>query len=173
MNFENIYFEYKDLVYNLALSYVQNEQDAQEITQDVFLKIHKKRNSFNEKSSLKTWIYRISINTSLDFIKAKKRNKRGFFLTAIRLDDYNKYSYIADFNHPGVQLEDKESIAQLFETINKLPNEQKTVILLLRLENLSQAETSKIMGKSVKAIESLYQRAKSNLSRLIKQSEGL
>ena len=71
MTFEEIYFEHYKMVFNLALQYVQNIQDAEEITQDVFVKVFDSLNSFKNQSSLKTWIYRISINQSLDFIKAK------------------------------------------------------------------------------------------------------
>ena len=62
MDFEKIYNEYKNLVYNLALQYVQNQTDAQEITQDTFLSIYKNLDSFQRKSSIKTWVYRIAIN---------------------------------------------------------------------------------------------------------------
>ena len=79
MTFDEIYFEHQKMVFNLALQYVQNIEDAEEITQDVFVKVHNKFNSFKNQSSLKTWIYRISINQSLDFIKAKKAQKRSFF----------------------------------------------------------------------------------------------
>jgi RNA polymerase sigma factor (sigma-70 family) len=67
---------HKDLVYNLALSYVQNSEDAEEITQDVFIAVYQSISSFKAQANIKTWIYRIAINKSLDFIKAKKRQKR-------------------------------------------------------------------------------------------------
>ena len=59
-------------MYNLSLHYLHNTEDAQEATQDVFVKIYNKIEGFNNKSSLKTWIYRITINHSLDVIKSKK-----------------------------------------------------------------------------------------------------
>ena len=73
--FQILYNQYKVLVYNVALHYLQNTQDAEEITQDVFIQVYNSLENFNEKSSLKTWIYRISINKSLDFIKHK--NTKG------------------------------------------------------------------------------------------------
>ena len=59
------------MVYNLALQYTQNKADAEEITQDVFVKVHQKIHTFGERSELKTWIYRIAINQSLDFLRSK------------------------------------------------------------------------------------------------------
>ena len=60
------------MVFNLALQYVQNTEDAEEITQDVFVKIHFSKDNFKNQSAWRTWIYRITINQSLDFLKAKK-----------------------------------------------------------------------------------------------------
>jgi RNA polymerase sigma factor (sigma-70 family) len=80
MKFDEIYFEHHKMVFNLALQYVQNIEDAEEITQDVFVKVFDNLDSFKNQSSLKTWIYRISINQSLDLSKPKIHKKEIFFL---------------------------------------------------------------------------------------------
>ena len=72
---EELYARFGLMVYNLALNYVQNVEDAEEITQDVFLSVYENLDSFQAQSSHKTWIYRIAINKSLDFIKHKNRTK--------------------------------------------------------------------------------------------------
>ena len=71
--FLEIYNEFSQLVYNLSLSYLQNIEDSKEATQDVFVKIHTKLEGFNNNSSLKTWIYSITINPCLDVLKSKNR----------------------------------------------------------------------------------------------------
>ena len=167
MTFEEIYFEHYKMVFNLALQYVQNIQDAEEITQDIFVKVGDNLNSFKNQSSLKTWIYRISINQALDFIKAKKTQKRNFLSSIFSLNDENFKFEPANFNHPGIELEHKEGYKKIFEAINKLSDNQKTVIILLKIEDKSQAETAEIMNLSVKALESLFQRAKKNLGILL------
>ena len=68
-SFQEIYETYKNKVFNTVISYLQNHEDAEEVTQDVFVEVHRSINTFEGKSSLSTWIYRISINKSLDFIK--------------------------------------------------------------------------------------------------------
>ena len=108
------------MIYNLALQYTQNTADAEEITQDVFVKVHQKIHTFGERSELKTWIYRITINQSLDFLRSKKRAKRSFFFEAVRLDDSLSNVTVSDYNHPGVLLEDKEGMAAIFRGINKI-----------------------------------------------------
>jgi RNA polymerase sigma factor (sigma-70 family) len=169
MQLKELYHKFAIMVFNVALQYVQNDEDAEEITQDVFIKINDKLNTFEQKSDIKTWIYRITINKSLDFLKANKTNKRWFFINALKINQKTKIE-VVDFNHPGVQLEEKEAMEQLFVSINKLPNNQKTSIILLKIEQLSQAEAAQIMNISVKALESLFQRAKKNLENIINQN---
>ncbi len=171
--FEQIYNEHKNQVFNLALQYVQNYEDAQEITQDVFVSIHKSLFTFKEQSKLSTWIIRITINKSLDYIKAKKRKKRFGFLVSILHSETNEVIYdVPNFNHPGVQLESKEAIENIFKLINQLPDNQKTALILSKIENKKQAEISEIMNISIKSVESLIQRAKLNLSDKLNKPKG-
>lgn len=167
MTFDEIYFEHYKMVFNLALQYVQNTEDAEEITQDVFVKIFDNLNSFKKQSSLKTWIYRMAINQSLDFIKAKKAQKRNFLSSLFSINDSNFKFQPSNFNHPGIELEQKEACQKIFEAINQLSDNQKTALILLKIEDKSQAETAEIMNLKVKALESLFQRAKNNLEILL------
>ena len=167
MTFDEIYFEHYKMVFNLALQYVQNTEDAEEITQDVFVKIFDNLNSFKKQSSLKTWIYRLAINQSLDFIKAKKAQKRNFLSSLFSINDSNFKFQPSNFNHPGIELEQKEACQKIFEAINQLSDNQKTALILLKIEDKSQAETAEIMNLKVKALESLFQRAKNNLEILL------
>ena len=77
-DFTSLYNEYSVLVYNVALNYLQSVEDAEEITQDVLIQLYTSLHKFQEKSTLKTWIYRITINKCLDFIKHKNSQKRFF-----------------------------------------------------------------------------------------------
>jgi RNA polymerase sigma-70 factor (ECF subfamily) len=167
MTFDEIYLEHYKMVFNLALQYVQNTEDAEEITQDVFVKIFDNLNSFKKQSSLKTWIYRLAINQSLDFIKAKKAQKRNFLSSLFSINDSNFKFQPSNFNHPGIELEQKEACQKIFEAINQLSDNQKTALILLKIEDKSQAETAEIMNLKVKALESLFQRAKNNLEILL------
>jgi RNA polymerase sigma-70 factor (ECF subfamily) len=173
VKFEEIYKQFSRLVFNLALQYVQNTEDAEEITQDVFLTVHKSLKLFQQNSEIHTWIYRIAINKSLDFIKAKNRKKRFAFITSLFHDDGNELKNLGhNFNHPGILLEQKEALESLFQHINALPDNQKTALILSKLEQKSQKEVAEIMKLSTKAVESLLQRAKTNLAKKINSSEG-
>ncbi len=164
---DQIYFEHKKMVFNLALQYVQNIEDAEEITQDVFLKVFDNLGSFKKQSNIKTWIYRISINQSLDFIKSKKSRKKSFLSSIFSLNDTKFHFEAANFNHPGIELEQKEAYQKIFSAINQLSDNQKTAIILLKIENKSREEAAEIMNLNVKALESLFHRAKNNLEILL------
>ena len=163
--FEEIYHAHKDMVYNLCLNFLQNPQDAEEVTQDVFVKVHEKRASFREQSSLKTWVYRIAVNQCLDALKARKRQKRFGFFTNIFGHENTVEREIPDFNHPGVQLEHREALEALYRRIDALPDNQKTAIILKYLDEVPQKEIADIMQVSVKAVESLLMRGKQNLEK--------
>ena len=162
------------MVFNLALHYVQNSEDAEEITQDVFVSIFKSLDEFNKNAKVSTWIYRITINKSLDFLKAKNTKKRFGFLTSLFHVGSNEVKHdISTFDHPGVQLESKEAIQQLFSLINTLPENQKTVLILIKIENKLPAEVAEIMKMSYKGVESLLQRAKTNLANKINTAKDI
>lgn len=142
-------------IYNTALSYSKNIEDAEEITQDVFLKIYKQINSFKRNSSLDTWIYRITINTSLNYIHKNQRTKS--------IKKNLETSKLIDFEHPGVLLENKENAKALFKAMEQLNDNQKTAFILSFIEHLPRQQVADIMGLSLKAIEALLQRAKKNM----------
>ena len=83
MTIDELYAKHSGMVYNLALHYVQNSEDAQEITQDVFVAVYQSLEGYQKTSSISTWMYRITINKSLDFLKARQRKKRFAFLTSL------------------------------------------------------------------------------------------
>jgi RNA polymerase sigma-70 factor (ECF subfamily) len=151
-------------VYNLALSYVQNNEEAEEITQDVFVAIHFALEKFEHKSEMSTWIYRITINKSIDFIRFKNRKKRVDRILSIFYPNSTELKHDGtDFNHPGVVMEQKEATQLLFAQINELPDNQRTALILNKIEQKSLAEIAAIMNLSHKAVESLIQRAKTKL----------
>lgn len=153
--FKELYILYKNQVYSTALSYLQQTEDAEEVTQDVFLTVFEKLDTFNRNSKISTWIYRITVNKSLNQIKKRKRN----LTTNIELMKSHK----VDFIHPGVLLENQEKSKYFFAAIDKLDENQKTAIILSYIEDLPRQEVAEIMNNTLKSIEGLLQRGKKNL----------
>ena len=144
---------------------MKNIEEAQDMAQEVFIHVYQNISKFKGDSKLSTWIYRIATNKCLEEIRRKGRKKRSAQLSNIA--DESVKNKAADFFHPGVALEDQERASILFEAIEKLPDQQKIVFTLAKVEQLSYDEISKAMEKSVGSIESLLFRAKKNLQKLL------
>ncbi|WP_229201310.1 RNA polymerase sigma factor [Arcticibacterium luteifluviistationis] len=155
--FKQLYDIYSAKVYNLALMYTQNVENAEEISQDVFLKIYQNASKFKGGSAVGTWVYRITVNTSLNSIKKGKK----WITSELSENEFLQ----ADFEHPGVLLENKENAKALFKAIEELPESQKMAFILAQIEEMPQKEVALAMDLSVKAVESLLQRAKGNLKK--------
>lgn len=158
---------YKKMVYNTVLGFVQNMHDAEDVTQDVFIKVFEGIGKFKQQSKLSTWIYRISITQALDFVRYKNRKKRMGFLTGLFGADNTPLHEPADFVHPGVLAENKEQSAILFNAINKLPENQKTAFILQKVQDMKQQQIAEVMNLKEGAVESLLMRAKANLKKLL------
>ncbi len=157
---EDIYFSNSKWVFNLALHYLWNKEDAEEVTQDVFLKVHHHLNHFRGESQLKTWIYRITVNSALDHLKASKRAKRGGGFSFFSLNDDTT---MRTFNHPGVEIENKEEVEAVMRKIALLPKKQQEALILHKVEGYSISETAEFMNLSSKTIEGLITQAKKKL----------
>jgi RNA polymerase sigma factor (sigma-70 family) len=166
--FKKLVDEYEDMVYNTALSMVQNEDDADDITQEVFIQVYKSVSSFKGESKFSTWLYRITLGKALDHEKRKKRKKRFGFMQGLFSADEAEQVHAVEFNHPGVQLEKKEKAAELFNALNKLPDNQRIAFTLHKLEGQSYQEVAEIMNTTLYAVESLMGRAKTNLKKELK-----
>ena len=165
--FRHIVDTWKDMVYNTALGIVQNEGDAEDVTQDVFVQVFESINTFKGESKFSTWLYRITVTKSLDHIRKKKRKKRFAFVQSLFGENDEEKNHPVDFTHPGVKLDHKESAAALFHAIEKLPENQKVAFTLHKIEGLSYQEIAEIMDTTLSSVESLMHRAKGNLRKLL------
>lgn len=165
--FKTVVDTYKKMVYNTVLGFVQNLQDAEDVTQDVFIKVYENIGRFKQQSKLSTWIYRISITQSTDFLRHKKRKKRAGFLQSLFGTNNELLHEPVNFLHPGVLIENKEQAALLFGAINKLPDKQKTAFILQKVQDMSQQKIAEVMELNEGAVESLLMRAKGNLKKLL------
>lgn len=137
------------------MGYLHNVEEAEEITQDVFVSIYKKAHTFKGNSKLSTWIYRITINKCLNALDKGKRRPNAE-------SEVHEFHSI-DFVHPGIILENQEKSKYLFEVIDTLVDSQKTAFILSYVEGLPRQEVADVMEIGLKAVESLLQRAKANL----------
>ena len=149
---ETLFKNYKEMAFNISYRIVQRYDVAEDIVMDSFIKIL--QGNFNIQDSFKSYFFKTVVNNSLNYVKKEKRESVSF-------DEFN-YDIVTD-ETPEKITEREELLSRLKEAINKLPENQKTAFILIKYEDLSYKEASKIMGKSVKSIESLISRAKENI----------
>jgi RNA polymerase sigma-70 factor (ECF subfamily) len=164
--FHELVTTYQQLVYNTVLSMVQQAAEAEDIAQEVFIQVFRSIGKFRGDSQLGTWIYRIAVRKAIDWERRKKLRSRIQVLGSW-LGVQDTAAAQETFYHPGIVLEQKERAAQLFKAMKALPEKQRICFVLIRVEGLSYAQAAEVMELSVKAVESLMQRAKENLRKLL------
>ena len=164
--FEALLDAYQHVVFNVILNIVQHQQDAEDLTQEVFISIFNNINQFRGEAKLSTWIYRIAVTKAIEWERKKKTKKAiNYFKNLIGIE-YAK-DEVAGFSHPGIELQKKENAILLFKALKKIPEKQMIAFLLVKSEGLSYQEVAVIMNKTPKSIEGLMQRAKENLRKML------
>jgi RNA polymerase sigma factor (sigma-70 family) len=158
--FRQLVERFQDRVYNTCLGFVKNEDDADDLAQEVFIEVHRSIGRFREEASLSTWIYRVAVNKSLEWLRKQKLRTRvaQFFGSGD-----HRHRDVPDFNHPGLLEEKKETARVLFQAIGRLPEQQRTAFTLHKIEGLSYEDIGAIMRKSISSVQSLMHRARINL----------
>ena len=154
--FDEIVRTYQSMVVNLAIRFTGNEEDAEDLAQDVFVKVWNKASSFKGDASLKTWIYRITVNESLNFVR---KQKIGSFVDAIEA----ALSFQSDDTDAKLHKSEEQNLVR--KAIRSLPKKQRIAIILRTFKNLPYEEIALIMELSVSSVESLLFRAKKNLKK--------
>lgn len=170
--FDALITEYQDNVVNTCARFVYNRQDAEDVAQNVFIEVFQSVGRFRGQSRLSTWIYRIAVTKSLDFVRKMNRKKRlGKVKRLFGLAEDGAQILIDPPDSAPCPLENveaQERAVLLDQAIKALPENQRTAIILAHYEQLSQAQVSQIMGNTVSAVESLLHRAKTNLRRYLR-----
>lgn len=159
--------DYQQKVFGTCISFIPNKEDAEDVAQEVFLEVFKSIPKFKAEAKLSTWIYKITTNKCLEFIRKKKTKKRFAFMQTILGDNLpiTMSSYFVEINHPGIILENKEKTALIFKAIHTLPESQKVIFILAKIDGKSYQEIVEITGRSLSSVESILFRAKKNLQK--------
>lgn len=154
-NFTKIYQEHYPKVHRLCLGYVNGDEAlASDLTQDVFIKVWEHLDEFQQKSSIGTWIYRITVNVCLLFIRKSKKKKQL------------RFTEIKDDNTIQEENDNQNRLQQMYACIHKL-KETERIIILLVLEGLPQKEIAEVTGHSHQNIRVLVHRIKEKLTKCV------
>ncbi len=157
---------HQQLVLHTCLGFVADRDDAEDLAQEVFVELFHALRRFRGDSKLSTWIYRIAVNRSLNFVRDNK-GRKFFRSLGVRFGEDSKVD-VADESwrsRPDQEVENKQRRANLYSAINSLPERQRVAFTLSKLDDLSYQDIAEVMGLSLSSVESLIHRAKLNLQK--------
>lgn len=155
--FKEIYRLASGFVYSVAFRIANNKADAEEVTQDVFMQIYRNLNSFEFKSSFKTWTYRITVNTAINKYRQASREK-------IRREKYEVETARSSVSDKSLEFVEKESSEQrIASLLSELDSDQRACIVLREIEGLSYKELAKVLKININTVRSRLKRAREAL----------
>ncbi len=169
-SFKILVDEHQQIVLNTCYRFLNNREDSEDLTQEVFVEVYKSLPSFRGESKLSTWIYRIAVTKSLDFIRRKKRKKRFGIIKKV-LNTNDPIEDIKDDNNPDpeVRMEELDRIKILNEALGALPENQRAAFTLSKYDEISYKEIAEILNTTIPSVESLIHRAKNNLKKKLRK----
>ena len=154
---------YKDIVFTLALKMVKDREEAEEASQDTFIKVYKSLAKFKGESKFSTWLYKIAYNTCLDRLK---KNNRDQFVVAI--DEYT-VEQIESLNNTLDNIEEKERKQMIQDCLLLLPGEDSFLLALYYFEEQSVKEISKIIGITANHVKIRLYRSRKKLTAILRE----
>ena len=153
---------YKDLVFTLALRLLKNREEAEEVSQDTFIKAYKSLSKFKGDSKFSTWIYKIAYYTSLDRIKKNKKH-----LNDVEIDEFTEHQ-VKTIDNALDNLETQERSKSIKDCIALLPNDDSFLLTLYYYDELSFDEISKIVGITANNVKVKIFRSRKKLATILK-----
>ena len=163
--FRTLVESYQKMVVNTCLGIVHNQSDAEDLAQEVFLEVFRNADQFRGDARLSTWLYRIAVNRSLNFMRANRRKRFWQSIEETFSGGRNHSREISENRNdqPDNEIKDQQRRDMLHKAIDNLPERQRIAFTLNKYEDLSYLQVAEIMQLSVASVESLIHRAKKNL----------
>lgn len=160
--FEQLVSRYSEQLYWQIRRIVLNHDDANDVLQNTFIKVWSNLNNFRYDSKLYTWLYRIAINESLDFVRKKKNS--------ISIEDDSSAS-VAETLMSDEYFDGDETQAQLQQAVSELPDIQRTVFNMRYFDGMKYSDISKILSTSEGALKASYHIAVQKVSYFFKSHD--
>ena len=160
---------YQKTVINICYRFLLNKEDAEDVSQEVFIEAYHSIRDFRGESKLGTWIYRIAVSKSLDEIKKRNRKKRISSIGKTLGIEFIS-NILAGNERPDKTIEENEGYSMLLKTLGELPENQRIALSLSKIEDYPNSEIAEIMEVSLTAVDSLIYRAKQNLKAILNQN---
>lgn len=170
--FEQLVLRYQTQVYNLALRMVSNDADAQDLAQEAFVRAWRALDSFQFSSQFSTWLYRLTSNICIDFLRAQKKHK-AVSLTVLQDDETQQWDMEDSAPLPEAQMIDREEHEALAEAIASLDPEYRQVLVLRIVNDCSYQQISQVLGIREGTVKSRLSRAREQLRKKLSQNGNL
>ena len=171
--FEALMRKYYPRILNFIYRFIGNRQMAEDLSQDVFMKVYKSAWRYRPRAKFQTWLYTIAKNVCMNELR-RKRNLMVSLDDTPGSNENERRKEIADPNSdPGKALLYKEKAALVRAAINDLPENQRMAVILKRYENFSYAQIAATLNITDKAVKSLLSRAKGNLKKILVKTGDL
>ena len=168
--FEQIVLTHQKNIYNLALKMVGNPDDAFDISQDAFLRAYNSLSSFHGDSKLSVWLYRLTSNICIDFLRKKKR-RNEVQLSILEDDDEDRPLDIPDDRFsPDVELDRAEQRKAIHEGLAQLPENDRKILTLREISGLSYEEIAQALDLELGTVKSKLFRARKKLCNFLLDS---
>ena len=168
--FSRLIDNYKNMVYNLAYRMSNNSQEAEDISQEAFLRAYQSLARFNPSYKFSTWLYQITLNIIRDRFKKKGLNYISLD-TPIETDDSEFFHQPADLtNNPEQIIAQQEDARAVQQAINSLPLKYREVLVLRYLQDLSYIEISNILKLPQGTVKVRLYRAREQLRKILETS---
>lgn len=162
--YEEVVCLYEKKIFNLAYRMVGNYEDANDLTQEVFVRLYHSIQSFRGDARFSTWLYRIANNVCVDELRRRYRRKMEYLDEPVNTKDGSVRREIADWTgNPESILETYELQACVQEGINGLPEEQRAAVILRDIQGFSYEEIAKILNCSLGTVKSRINRGRQSL----------
>lgn len=161
--FAELYDRYKDKIFNTSYRIVGDYEGARDVAHDVFVKVHVEAKGFRFRSSFSSWIYRISVNRSLDEARRNKRRRSQASMDAMNVDLPSRRRR----DHPDRVAIENEMERELLRALDLLSPKLRTVIVLRYFEALSYEQVAEIIARPVGTVKSRLRRAHRRLEKLL------
>jgi RNA polymerase sigma-70 factor (ECF subfamily) len=159
--FEELLSRYESKAFNLAMRFVRNQEDAEEVLQDVFTTLYRKLESFEGKSAFSSWLYRIVVNCS--FMKLRKR-KQHITTSLEDLPAAVKHAYLendpARSQRTDTEVYNREVRDAIEAAVSRLPEQYRAVFVLRDVDGLSNEQVGEVLELTVPAVKSRLHRAR-------------
>ncbi len=169
--FQALYQRYERKVYAVAYGFLRNQEDALDVLQEAFIKVHRYLPNFEGQSSFYTWLYRIVANLCIDHLRRSGRKRDVEFDDRLRHDgeaesarDLTPISALGD---PSAAVKNKEILAAVQDSLGELSDKHRMVIVMRELQGLSYADMAKAMNCSKGTIMSRLFHARRNMQKLL------